>query len=133
MKSPLDLLRTTGAKRTWFFLVLAWALIRTIAVKDFFSAYGIHPWIYLVIDLLSSIPYAHYSANLVISYLDKKWDNARKNFLLTTIFFYVPDIYIFTAANKIPKPLLVGFIVSVLIFSTIAIVGIVRRIKDGRQ
>jgi hypothetical protein len=133
MKSPLDLLRTTGAKRTWFFLVLAWALIRTIAVKDFFSAYGIHPWIYLVIDLLSSIPYAHYSANLVISYLDKKWDNARKNFLLTAIFFYVPDIYIFTAANKIPKPLLIGFIVSVLIFSTIAIVGIVRRIKDGRQ
>ena len=133
MKSPLDVLRTTGAKRTWFFLVLAWALIRTIAVKDFFSAYGIHPWIYLVIDLLSSIPYAHYSANLVISYLDKKWDNARKNFLLTAIFFYVPDIYIFTAANKIPKPLLIGFIVSVLIFSTIAIVGIVRRIKDGRQ
>ena len=133
MKSPLDLLRTTGAKRTWFFLVLAWALIRTIAVKDFFSAYGIHPGIYLLIDLLSSIPYAHYSANLVISYLDKKWDNSRKYFLLTAIFFYVPDIYIFTAANKIPKPLLIGFIVSVLVFSTIAIVGIVRRIKDGRQ
>lgn len=133
MKSPLDLLRTTSAKRTWFFLVLGWALIRTIAVKDFFSAYGIHPWIYLLIDLLSSIPYAHYSANLVISYLDKKWDNAKKNFLLTAIFFYVPDIYIFTAANKIPKPLLIGFIVSVLVFSTIAIVGIVRRIKDGRQ
>jgi len=133
MKSPLEILRTTGAKRTWFFLVLAWALIRTIAVKDFFSAYGIHPWIYLLIDLLSSIPYAHYSANLVISYLDKKWDHARKNFLLTAIFFYVPDIYIFTAANKIPKPLLIGFIVSVLVFSTIATIGIVRRIKDGRQ
>ena len=102
-------------------------------LKTFFSAYGIHPWIYLAIDLLSSIPYAHYSANLVISYLDKKWDNARINFLLTAIFFYVPDIYIFTAANKIPRPLLIGFIVSVLIFSTIAIVGIVRRIKDGRQ
>jgi hypothetical protein len=133
MKSPLDLLRTTGAKRTWFFLVLTWALIRTIAVKDFFSAYGIHPWIYLLIDLLSSIPYAHFSANLVISYLDKKWDNARKNFLLTAVFFYVPDIYIFTAANKIPKALLIGFIVSVLIFSTIATIGIVRRIKDGRR
>jgi hypothetical protein len=133
MKSPLDLLRTTGAKRTWVFLVLAWALIRTIAVKDFFSAYGIHPWIYLLIDLLSSIPYAHYSANLVISYLDKKWNNARKNFLLTAVFFYVPDIYIFTVANKIPKPLLIGFIVSVLVFSAIATIGIVRRIKDGHQ
>jgi len=133
MKSPLEILRTTGAKRTWFFLVLAWALIRTIAVKDFFSAYGIHPWIYLLIDLLSSIPYAHYSANLVISYLDKKWDNARKNFLLTAVFFYVPDIYIFTAANKIPKPLLIGFVVSVLVFSTIATIGIVKKIKDGRQ
>jgi hypothetical protein len=133
MKSPLEILRTTGAKRTWFFLVLAWALIRTIAVKDFFSAYGIHPWIYLLIDLLSSIPYAHYSANLVISYLDKEWDNARKNFFLTAIFFYVPDIYIFTAANKIPKPLLIGFVVSVLVFSTIATIGIVKKIKDGRQ
>jgi hypothetical protein len=133
MKSPIEILRTTGAKRTWFFLVLAWALIRTIAVKDFFSAYGIHPWIYLLIDLLSSIPYAHYSANLVISYLDKKWENARKNFLLTAVFFYVPDIYIFTAANKIPKPLLIGFVVSVLVFSTIATIGIVKKIKDGRQ
>jgi len=133
MKSQLEILRTTGAKRTWFFLVLAWALIRTIAVKDFFSAYGIHPWIYLLIDLLSSIPYAHYSANLVISYLDKKWENARKNFLLTAVFFYVPDIYIFTAANKIPKPLLIGFFVSVLVFSTIATIGIVKKIKDGRQ
>jgi hypothetical protein len=133
MKSPLEILRTTGAKRTWFFLVLAWALIRTIAVKDFFSAYGIHPWIYLLIDLLSSIPYAHYSANLVISHLDKKWENARKNFLLTAVFFYVPDIYIFTAANKIPKPLLIGFFVSVLVFSTIATIGIVKKIKDGRQ
>jgi hypothetical protein len=86
-----------------------------------------------LIDLLSSIPYAHYSANLVISYLDKKWENARKNFLLTAVFFYVPDIYIFTAANKIPKPLLIGFVVSVLVFSTIATIGIVKKIKDGRQ
>ena len=133
MKIHVDLLRSSGAKRTWFFLVLAWAVIRTFAVKGFFSAYGIHPSIYLVIDLLSSIPYAHYSANLVISYLDKNWESTSKNFLLTAIFFYVPDIYIFTAANRIPRQLLIGFIISVLIFSLIAIIGIVKKIKDGRH
>jgi hypothetical protein len=128
-----DILRSTGAKRTWIFLVLTWAIIRTIVVKDFFSEYGIHPWIYLSIDLLSSIPYAHYSANLVISYLDKNWVTTRKNFFLTAIFFYIPDIYIFTAANRIPKQLLAGFVISVLIFSAVATAGIWRKIKDGRQ
>jgi hypothetical protein len=127
------LLRSVGAKRTWLFLVLVWAIIRTIAVKDFFSQYGIHPWIYLSIDLLSSIPYAHYSANLVISYLDKEWASTRKNFFLTAIFFYIPDVYIFTAANRIPKELLIGFVVSVLIFSAIAGYGIVKKIRDARQ
>jgi len=128
-----DILRSAGAKRTWIFLVLTWAIIRTIVVKDFFSEYGIHPWIYLSIDLLSSIPYAHYSANLVISYLDKNWVTTRKNFFLTTIFFYIPDIYIFTAANRIPKQLLTAFVISVLIFSAIAGYGILKKIKDGRQ
>lgn len=133
MKIHADLLRTASAKRTWIFLVLAWAIIRTILVRDFFGAYGIHPWIYLSIDLLSSVPYAHYSANLVISYLDKEWANTRKNFLLTTIFFYIPDIYIFAAAKRIPRELLAAFVVSVLIFSTIAAYGIIKKIKDGRQ
>jgi len=128
-----DILRSTGAKRTWIFLVLTWAIIRTIVVKDFFSEYGIHPWIYLSIDLLSSIPYAHYSANLVISYLDKNWVTTRKNFFLTAIFFYIPDIYIFTATNRIPKQLLTAFLISVLIFSAVATAGIWRKIKDGRQ
>ena len=133
MNIRTDILRSAGAKRTWIFLVLTWAIIRTIVVKDFFSEYGIHPWIYLSIDLLSSIPYAHYSANLVISYLDKNWVTTRKNFFFTAIFFYIPDIYIFTAANRIPKQLLTAFVISVLIFSAIAGYGILKKIKDGRQ
>lgn len=133
MNIRADILRSAGAKRTWIFLVLTWAIIRTIVVKDFFSEYGIHPWIYLSIDLLSSIPYAHYSANLVISYLDKNWVTTRKNFFFTAIFFYIPDIYIFTAANRIPKQLLTAFVISVLIFSAIAGYGILKKIKDGHR
>ena len=133
MNIRANFLRSAGVKRTWIFLVLTWAIIRTIVVKDFFSEYGIHPWIYLSIDLLSSIPYAHYSANLVISYLDKNWITTRKNFFFTAIFFYIPDIYIFTAANRIPKQLLTAFVISVLIFSAIAGYGILKKIKDGRQ
>jgi hypothetical protein len=129
----MELLRSASARRTWILLVIAWAIIRTIVVKDFFSQYGLHPWIYLSIDLLSSIPYAHYSANLVISYLDKEWASTRKNFFLTAIFFYIPDVYIFTAADRIPKELLIGFVISVLIFSAVATAGIWRKIKDGRQ
>lgn len=133
MKSRIDFLRTARAKQTWLVLVIAWAIIRTIAVKDFFSAYGIHPWIYLVIDLISSIPYAHFSANLLISFLDIHWESLTKNFLFTTIFFYVPDLYIFTAARRIPNQLLIGFIISVLFFSAIAILGFIKKIRDGRQ
>jgi len=133
VKIRVDILRSAAVKRTWIFLVLAWALIRTFAVKNFFSAYGINPWLYLIIDLLSSIPYAYYSANLVISYLDKNWKTTRKNFFLTTFFFYIPDIYIFSATNRIPKGLLVGFVISVFIFSVIAGYGVWKKIKGGHQ
>lgn len=86
-----------------------------------------------MIDLISSIPYAHFSANLLISFLDIHWESLTKNFLFTTIFFYVPDLYIFTAARRIPNQLLIGFIISVLFFSAIAILGFIKKIRDGRQ
>lgn len=133
MKIHSEFLRTARAKRLWIFLVLSWAIFRTILVQDFFSQYGIHPWIYLSIDLLSSIPYAHYSAELVLSFLENSWFAIRRNFFLTALFFYIPDIYIFSAAKRVPKQLLSAFIISILIFSLIAIYGIIKKIKDGRQ
>jgi hypothetical protein len=128
-----DSLQRALAKRIWIILVLGWALTRTIIVRDFFSSYGIHPWLYLSIDLISSVPYAHYSANLVFSYLDKDWKDFRKNSLLTAVFFYIPDIYIFTGAERIPHQLLIAFVVSVVIFSSITGYGITKKIKDGRR
>lgn len=133
MRIHRDLLRSTLVKRAWIFLVLAWAIIRTILVNDFFGTYGIHPGTYLFIDLASSIPYAHYSANLVISFLDREWVSTPKNLLFTAIFFYIPDIYIFTETKRIPHQLFLAFIGSVVIFSAIAAFGIIKKIKDGRH
>lgn len=134
MKSAINFnfLRDKRVQRLWILLVITWACIRAIVIRDVFSSYGVNPWIYFAVDLFSGIPYAIYSARFVINFLDKNWDKSKSNAVLTAIYFYIPDIYVLAASKNAPKSLLVGFLVSVLVFSIFALVGIRKNIKDGK-
>jgi hypothetical protein len=84
------------------------------------------------VDLGSGIPYAIYSGRSVIDFLNKDWLSIRKNAILGFIFFYVPDIYVLIFAKKVPFSLLVGFLISIVIFTSIAIWGLRRDIGKGQ-
>ena len=134
MKSSINFnfLRDKRVQRLWILLVIAWACIRAIVIRDVFSSYGVNPWIYFAVDLFSGIPYAIYSARFVVNFLDKDWDKSRWNAAMTAMYFYIPDVYVLAASKNAPKSLVIGFLISVLIFSIFALVGIRKNIKDKK-
>lgn len=129
LSTNLSFLREQKAQRTWLALVILWALIRSIVVRDVFGKYGIDGWVYFSIDLCSGIPYAIYSGRAVVNVLDKDWHSIRKNGLMALVCFYIPDLFILICANEIPNSLLIGFLCSIAIFSLFAIYGLKRDIK----
>lgn len=129
LSKKLSFLREQKAQRTWLALVISWALIRSIVVRDVFGNYGINGWVYFLVDLGSGIPYAIYSGRAVVNFLDKDWRCVRKNGLMALICFYIPDLFILIFAKQIPTSLLIGFLLSVATFSFFAIYGLRRDIK----
>lgn len=130
-RANLSFLRDKNAQRSWIALVIAWAVIRAVVIKDVFGGYGINGWSYFAVDLGSGIPYAIYSGRAVINFLDKDLLAIRKNGLLALIFFYIPDIYVLIFARQIPFSLLIGFLLSIVIFTIFAIWGFRRDISKG--
>ena len=116
-------------KFIWYALVLGWALIRTLIVKDVFEKSGVNPWIYLVIDLTASVPYARYTHRFVISYLEKDWKELKIAAVISVLTFYAPDLYILLSARKVSTSIYLGFFLILFIFSVISALGIYRKIK----
>jgi hypothetical protein len=129
LRVKLSFLRDKRAQRTWLALVLAWVVIRTLVIRDVFGGYGVNPWIYFLIDLASAIPYAILSGRAVVNYLDKNWGSFRKNGFFALFFFYMPDMYVLSTAEEVPNSLLMGFLLSIVIFSGFAVYGFRRNIK----
>lgn len=129
----LSFLKGKKAQRTWLILVIAWAFIRAIFINNFFGRYGVNAWAYFAVDLTSAIPYAIYSGKAVINFLDKDWAELRKNGLLAAIFFYIPDISVLIYAKKVPSSLLIGFLITIAIFSIFAIFGLRKDAHKGEK
>lgn len=129
-KKLLESLRTKGVQRGWLFLVLSWTVFRSVVVKDVFGKYGVNPWGYFLIDLASGIPYALLSARLVVRYLEKNWRSTFKYGLATVVTFYIPDFFIILTAKEVPRSLFAGLIASIIFFSTLSVLGIVKAIRE---
>ena len=120
-------LRNKRTHQVWLIIVLIWASFRAFAINKFFGDHEVNAWGYLIIDLTTSIPYAIYSTRTVVNFLDKSWIQFRRNFALTALFFYIPDIYVFAFARAVPKSLYIGFGISIVVFS---IMGFMNLRKD---
>ena len=122
----VSILRDKRTHYAWLLLVLTWASFRAIVINRFFGDHNVNAWGYLIVDLASSIPYALYSARAVVNFLDKDGRAFRRNVILTAIFFYIPDVYVFIFARTVPPSLYLGFGISILFFSTLAFLSLKR-------
>ena len=116
-------------KIIWYVVVLGWAIIRTLAVRTVFEKNGVNPWVYLAIDLAASIPYAHFTHQLVLTYFEKDWPRFKRAVVISIITFYAPDVYILLVAKQVPGVVYSGFFLILATFSAFAVFGIYRKIK----
>jgi hypothetical protein len=121
------------ASQVWLVLVLIWAIARALFINKLFGTHGVNGYFYLIIDLASSVPYAIYSSRLVITFIDREFRNIYKNILLTSLFFYIPDVYILIAARRVPSGLYVILFLTVALFTAFAIGTIARDIRNKRK
>lgn len=126
-------INTTLATRIWIVLVLLWAIGRAVFVKELFGSHGVNGVVYLAVDLISSIPYAIYSARLVMTFINHDFKNIKRNIFATAFFFYIPDLYILIAARRVPVGLYAILFVTISLFSAFAVGTIARDIRKKRK
>ncbi|MDP2290892.1 MAG: hypothetical protein Q8M22_06860 [Actinomycetota bacterium] len=129
---PETLQRRRRLSRTWAVIVVGWSLIRTAIVWAAVGDYGLNPWIYLGLDLVSATVDAITTPRMVISFIDDHYKKAVYWAIISLAAFIVPDIYIFLGTRALPRRLV--FIVVAIIGLTlvVGVVGVTRKIQQGR-
>lgn len=129
---PETLQRRRRLSRTWAVIVVTWSLIRTGIVWAAVGDYGLNPWIYLGLDLVSATVDAITTPRMVLSFIDDHYKQAVKWAFISLAAFIVPDIYIFLGTRALPRRLVVVVCVIIGLTLTVGVIGVTRKIRKGR-
>ncbi len=130
---PAVLARRKALARSWAGLVIGWAVIRTLIVWAAVGDYGLNPWIYLSIDLMSACVDAFTTPRMVLSFVDDQYRAASKWAFISLVAFMIPDLYIFWGTRQLPTRIVVMVCVIISLTLTVGIVGVVRKVRSGRR
>ncbi len=125
--------RRKRLSRTWAGIVVVWSLIRTVIVWAAVGDYGLNPWIYLSLDLSSAIVDAFTTPRMVLSFIDDHFKQAIKWAFISLVAFIVPDLYIFLGTRTLPTRIIAVVCLIIGLTLTIGVIGVVRRIRRGRN
>ena len=131
--SAATLRRRKVLSRTWGIVVVSWSLLRTLIVWAALGEYGINPWIYLSIDLVMALVDAYTTPRMVLAFIDDQYKTAAKWLLVSAAAFVIPDLYIFFGTRTMPMRVIVIILSIITITTTVAVVGIVRKVVAGRR
>jgi len=130
--SDETLLRRRRLSYTWAAVVLAWAFIRTALVWAAVGDYGLNPWIYLAIDLVSATVSAISTPRMVLSFIDEHYVQAVGWAVIALVAFIIPDVYIFLGTRELPTGLIVIICVVIGVTLLASVIGVLRKIHKGR-
>ena len=125
--------RRKRLSRTWAGIVVVWSLIRTVIVWAAVGDYGLNPWIYLSLDLSSAIVDAFTTPRMVLSFIDDHFKQAIKWAFISLVAFIVPDLYIFLGTRTLPTRIIAVVCLIIGLTLTVGVIGVVRRIRRGRN
>lgn len=94
--------RRRRLERVWLGMVVSWSLVRIVAVWQLLEQYGVHPGVYAVVDLGSSVPYAIASARTLGALVDRRYRHGLIWGVLAATCFVLPDLYIVTSGRGMP-------------------------------
>ncbi len=116
----------------WASTILLYTFGATFIVWKTLKQYGVNPFIFFVIDAITSWTYGITTARLVMRIIAKDWQNTRKWALGAAISFITPQLYILIAAHHAPRSVylfVIGVISALAIFTLVSLLFEIRRGK----
>ncbi len=125
--------RQTFWERIWASTIVLYSFVATFVVWKALHKYGVNPYLFFVIDLITSWFYGVASARLVVAVIKKRWSETQKWGWLSAINFALPQIYILLSARRVPRDvyLIIYSVIGALV--AFALIGIWSQIKAARK
>ena len=120
-------------ERWWIAIVIAWDILKSLAVDKTFSKYGVNSFIYFVIVIGIAIPYAMSSAKMFFAIVNNHWRKASFYGAIAIVLHFIPDIYILSTAKSVPNTIYDSFIFIMAIFAFFGIREVFNKIKEHRK
>lgn len=120
-------------ERIWASTIVLYSFAATFIVWKALHKYGVNPYLFFVIDLITSWFYGVASARLVVAVIQKRWSETQKWGWLSAINFALPQIYILLSARRVPRDvyLIIYSVIGALV--AFALIGIGSQIKAARK
>ncbi len=120
-------------ERLWTSSVILYTFAATFVVWKALHKYGVNPYIFFVIDLITSWFYGLSSARLVVAIIHKRWSETQKWGWLSALNFMLPQIYILIVANHVPRDVYIIIYSAISVMVVFALVGIASQIRVARR
>ncbi len=124
--------RRKRIEHLWVAITLAWGFGRVLVVWGALGRYGVNPWVYAGIEIVTSGPYGLATARVVTSLLDHNTQGASRWAALGLSTFLAPDLYIVAAGRQMPAYVYVVVGVLVAMLGALAFMGIRAKVGKGR-
>lgn len=125
--------RQTFWERLWASTIILYTFAATFVVWKALHKYGVNPYIFFLVDLVTSWFYGVASARFVVAIIHKKISESQKWGWLSAINFMLPQIYILVSAHRVPREVYIIIFSAISVMVAFAVVGVVSQIKTGRK
>ena len=125
--------RQTFWERLWASTIVLYTFGATFVVWKALHKYGVNPYIFFVVDLITSWFYGLASARLVVALLKKRWSETQKWGWLSALNFMLPQIYILISARHVPRDVYIIIFSVIGVMIAFAIVGVVSQVRAARK
>lgn len=118
----------------WIIGVFAFSVVRALIAWPTLGRYGVNPWVFLFIDVVTAFPYAYGQVKLIKVCVAKDLRAIQLWSLVVLATFLAPYIYIFAAGSG-ELPLLGYIIIGLLIavFGTASLLRLKNAIRTERS
>lgn len=133
-ESPKRSRRTIVVERLWASTILLYTIGATFVVWKTLSKYGVNPFVFFVIDAITSWTYGIATARLTVDVVRREWKTARKWAWASAISFVTPQLYILIAAHHAPRDvylIVVGVISFMILLAFVSLIVQIRKSRRG--
>lgn len=116
-------------RKVWIIASVLYAAARAVAFDIFLGQYGVKGEIYFLVEVLTAVPFAHYSAELVKA-IHRKSQRTRA-LIATTAFYVAPDLYLIIEAREAPLHIYITTLAVILVLAVLSLVSLFRQIGSS--